>query len=56
MTEKGKRGRVRVTPEGSKALNPAFDVTPAEYISGFITEKGIIFNENKGFDFEKLWK
>lgn len=56
MTEKGKRGRVKVTPEGSKALNPAFDVTPAEYISGFITEKGIIFNENKGFDFEKLWK
>jgi methylthioribose-1-phosphate isomerase len=25
-----------------KALNPAFDVTPQEYISGFITEKGIL--------------
>jgi len=27
---------------GSHALNPAFDVTPAKYISGFITERGII--------------
>ncbi|MFH1065884.1 MAG: S-methyl-5-thioribose-1-phosphate isomerase [Nanoarchaeota archaeon] len=52
----GRRSKVRVTPEGSRALNPAFDVTPAEYISGFITEKGIVFNENKGFDFEKMWE
>ncbi|MDD2345102.1 MAG: S-methyl-5-thioribose-1-phosphate isomerase [Bacteroidales bacterium] len=27
---------------GSKACNPAFDITPAELITGFITEKGII--------------
>ncbi|MDR2836694.1 MAG: S-methyl-5-thioribose-1-phosphate isomerase [Bacteroidales bacterium] len=27
---------------GSKAINPAFDVTPANLITGFITEKGII--------------
>lgn len=54
ITEKGKRSKVRVTPEGSKALNPAFDMTPAELISGFITEKGILFNENKGFNLEKL--
>jgi len=33
---------VRVAPKGSKALNPAFDVTPARYITGFITEKGIV--------------
>lgn len=26
----------------SSALNPAFDVTPAKFITGFITEKGII--------------
>jgi methylthioribose-1-phosphate isomerase len=32
----------RITPKGSKALNPAFDVTPARYVKGFITEKGII--------------
>jgi methylthioribose-1-phosphate isomerase len=32
----------RVAPKGSKALNPAFDVTPARYVKGFITEKGIL--------------
>lgn len=31
----------RIAPVGSKALNPAFDVTPANLIKGFITEKGI---------------
>ncbi len=31
----------RITPNGSKALNPAFDVTPSKYITGFITEKGV---------------
>ena len=34
--------RIRITPEGSPAKNPAFDVTPAKYIAGIITEKGII--------------
>lgn len=33
---------VLISNPGSKALNPAFDVTPAELISGIITEKGII--------------
>ena len=32
---------IRIAPVGSKALNPAFDVTPAEFVTGFITEKGI---------------
>lgn len=31
----------RVAAQKSTALNPAFDVTPAEYITGFITEKGV---------------
>jgi S-methyl-5-thioribose-1-phosphate isomerase len=34
--------KIRVCSLGSKAYNPAFDVTPASYITGFITEKGII--------------
>lgn len=34
--------RVRTSPMNSKARNPAFDVTPARYVSGIITEKGII--------------
>ena len=32
----------RIAPEGSGALNPAFDVTPADLVTGFITEKGIL--------------
>jgi methylthioribose-1-phosphate isomerase len=31
----------RVTPEGARIRNPAFDVTPARYVSGIITECGI---------------
>lgn len=33
---------VATAPEGARAFNPAFDVTPHELIAGFITEKGII--------------
>jgi methylthioribose-1-phosphate isomerase len=32
---------VRIVPEGSPALNPAFDVTPARLVTGLITERGI---------------
>lgn len=32
---------VRLSPQESRAKNPAFDVTPHEYIKGIITEKGI---------------
>jgi len=35
-------GRERITPVGARAGNPAFDVTPAKYITGIITERGII--------------
>jgi methylthioribose-1-phosphate isomerase len=35
-------GNQSIGPKGAKALNPAFDVTPARYITGFITESGII--------------
>ncbi|HLF06522.1 MAG TPA: S-methyl-5-thioribose-1-phosphate isomerase, partial [Thermoplasmata archaeon] len=35
-------GGVRVAPAGSRAKNPVFDVTPAKYIKGIITEFGIL--------------
>jgi S-methyl-5-thioribose-1-phosphate isomerase len=38
----GKIEKILVCSPGSKAINPAFDVTPAKYITGIITEKGII--------------
>lgn len=37
----GYRG-VRWAPEGVRVRNPAFDVTPAELVTGIITEKGVI--------------
>jgi methylthioribose-1-phosphate isomerase len=33
---------VRWAPEGVQVRNPAFDVTPAELITGIITEKGVV--------------
>ncbi len=33
---------VRIAPKGCRALNPSFDMTPARYVTGFITEKGIL--------------
>jgi len=44
--------KIRIAPTGSHARNPAFDVTPAKYITGIITEMGII----KPFDVKKLFK
>ncbi len=35
-------GNTSVSPEGTHAFNPAFDVTPAENITAIITERGII--------------
>ena len=32
---------VRFAPEGAAAWNPAFDVTPAELITGIVTERGV---------------
>ncbi len=43
-------GECRVAPKGSKALNPCFDVTPARYVKGFVTEKGVF----KPGDFDEL--
>lgn len=33
---------IRTAPEGVKVYNPAFDVTPGEYISAIICEQGIL--------------
>jgi methylthioribose-1-phosphate isomerase len=33
-------GKVQIAPDGVAVANPAFDVTPARYISAIITEKG----------------
>ena len=33
---------VRTAPDGTKAINPAFDITPAELITGIITESRVV--------------
>ncbi len=33
----------RIAPDGSKAGNPAFDVTPNRYITAIVTEYGVIY-------------
>ena len=35
-------GKLEIGPPGVSILNPAFDITPARYVSALITEKGII--------------
>lgn len=37
----GKVGSVQLTPQGSAALNYAFDVTPRRFVTGLVTEFGI---------------
>jgi len=40
--------RVRVTPEGSGARNPAFDVTPGRLVAGIVTEHGVFPATHEG--------
>lgn len=39
--EDGRAATVRLTPAGTPAANPAFDVTPARLVTGLITERGV---------------
>ena len=41
LDEEGKIKKIQIYPKKSKAMNLAFDITPAKYITGLITEKGI---------------
>jgi methylthioribose-1-phosphate isomerase len=36
-------GSILLTPIGAAVANPAFDVTPAEYLTAIITEKGVAY-------------
>jgi methylthioribose-1-phosphate isomerase len=44
----GAVGRVRISPEGTPAANPAFDVTPARLVTGLITERGVVEASREG--------
>ena len=46
--------KVLIYPKKSKAINLAFDVTPAKYITGLITEKGVCAASEQGL--KKLFR
>jgi len=39
-------GDTQWASDGVNVRNPAFDVTPADLVTGLITEKGIVYNPN----------
>ncbi len=46
--EEGKNRNVRLTPANSPGLNYGFDVTPAKYVTGLITERGVCAASEEG--------
>ena len=54
LDEKGNLKKVQIYPKKSTAMNLAFDVTPAKYVTGLITEKGICNASTDGL--KKLFK
>jgi methylthioribose-1-phosphate isomerase len=47
-TAAGELASVRVVPDGSAALNLAFDVTPARLVTGIVTERGVCAASREG--------
>jgi len=41
LDENGNIKKISIYPKKSKSMNLAFDVTPAKYVTGLITEKGV---------------
>ena len=56
MDENNKVKKVRIYPKKSKAMNLAFDVTPAKYVTGLITEKGVCEASTQGLKSLFKWK
>ena len=48
LDESGNVKKIQVYPKKSKAMNLAFDVTPAKYVTGLITEKGVCEASSSG--------
>ena len=48
VDEKGDIKKIKIYPKKSKSMNLAFDVTPAKYVTGLITDKGICEASEKG--------
>ena len=48
LDETGNIKKIQIYPKKSKAMNLAFDITPAKYVTGLITEKGICEASTEG--------
>mgnify|MGYP001414442118 CR=1 FL=1 len=48
LDDKGNVKKLQIYPKKSKAMNLAFDVTPAKYVTGLITEKGVCDASKEG--------
>ena len=54
LDKDNKLQKVLIYPQKSKAMNLAFDVTPAKYVTGLITEKGVCEASEQGL--KRLFK
>ena len=52
--EIGNIKKIQIYPKKSKAMNLAFDITPAKYVTGLITEKGLCDASTEGL--KKIFK
>jgi methylthioribose-1-phosphate isomerase len=43
--EHGHAAKVALAPHGTRAMNYAFDVTPARLVTGLVTERGVVASE-----------
>ena len=51
INDKGLLNKVLIVPENTNCYNPGFDVTPSQFITGLITERGVAnANEKDIFD------
>lgn len=49
----GSMATIRVTPAGTEAVNPAFDVTPAHLVTALVTEQGVVAYTPSGVAFRR---
>ena len=54
LLQNDKLTKVLIYPKKSQAMNLAFDITPAKYVTGLITEKGVCNASKEGL--ENLFK
>ena len=54
LDKNNKLTKVLIYPEKSQSMNLAFDITPAKYVTGLITEKGVCNASKEGL--ESLFK